>query len=106
MITRVQTQPSQNTFGTRIHKSLDGMLTPVAKRLAEIDGNDTRTLSFKPYPYIEGVKMLAMTVKDKGTAFFGLFTSPENIRHNLSECISRFPDYLNKLEKNAHFLKN
>ncbi len=103
MITRIQAQPAQNTFGTGIHQSLAGMLNDTSKNLAKIDGNDNRILSYECHPDYDNFKMLAMTVKGKGKAFFGMFCSPKNIKNNLNECIARFPKYLDTLEKNAFF---
>lgn len=93
MITRIQSQPAQNTFKAHVDARVEEMMGKEAADFIRKTGSDSVSFSTKP---IEGVETLIFAVKDKGESSI-CQAMPQTVK-DLGARIKAQPDLLSLLE--------
>lgn len=95
MITKIQqTQPSRNTFGTNLDKSLENILSLATVKILRNDNRPDRALSFKPQQAMDELVMTVSGVEKticdgpKGSAI-----------EDWKEMLEKSPECLDEFEK-------
>lgn len=97
MITRIQAQPSQNTFGTTVDKNLEKILSLTTKTILQNDNRPDRALSLK---YSKAMDKLVMRVSRQEKT---ICDGPKGSAiESWKEMLEESPECLDEFEK-IHF---